>query len=233
MKILTVINDKGGVGKTFLAVQLAFYSALKFGLRTAVIDLDGQGNTSYIIRKSGKAAVSSKESTALLSLASSAWEQDPAITGTGGGNKLVLFPAPANPKTMTDLIEQSRTTVIELMLSLEKQLTKLEPYFDLVIIDNNPNPDVRSRAALCACTNYIIPFQATQESINGIDTLMDRAKGLEGVNENLKSGFVGLIPSNVLGGSQLQVSNVRKALAETGPLMMTVPEYVEEQGRPV
>ena len=44
MKILTVANEKGGVGKTFLATQYAFYCALQMGLRVAVIDLDQQAN---------------------------------------------------------------------------------------------------------------------------------------------------------------------------------------------
>ena len=40
MKILTIANEKGGVGKTFLATQYAFYCALQMGLRVLVIDLD-------------------------------------------------------------------------------------------------------------------------------------------------------------------------------------------------
>ena len=46
MKILTVANEKGGVGKTFFSTQFAFYCALKFGLRVALIDLDQQANAS-------------------------------------------------------------------------------------------------------------------------------------------------------------------------------------------
>jgi len=46
MITLTVINNKGGVGKSFLSTQFAFYCALKRGLRTLFIDLDPQAHSS-------------------------------------------------------------------------------------------------------------------------------------------------------------------------------------------
>ena len=45
MKILTIANEKGGVGKTLIAVQFAYYCAQKFGLRVGLIDFDQQSNS--------------------------------------------------------------------------------------------------------------------------------------------------------------------------------------------
>lgn len=51
MKTLAIVNQKGGVGKSFVATQLSFYLASR-GQRVLVVDLDHQGNTSVPLLKS-------------------------------------------------------------------------------------------------------------------------------------------------------------------------------------
>ena len=51
VKTLVIANQKGGVGKSALVTQLALYAG-KQGLRTLVIDLDHQANTSNALKKS-------------------------------------------------------------------------------------------------------------------------------------------------------------------------------------
>ena len=54
MKRLAIMNEKGGVGKSMVACQFAFYAALKRGLRVLVLDFDQQGNTTNTLTHSGK-----------------------------------------------------------------------------------------------------------------------------------------------------------------------------------
>ena len=56
MKTITIGNQKGGVGKSTLAVHLAFYLANK-GFKVLFFDLDGQGNSSATLEKQKKSAV--------------------------------------------------------------------------------------------------------------------------------------------------------------------------------
>lgn len=66
MKILTVANERGGVGKTLLSVQFAFYCAFKFGLKVAVIDLDQQANATNSIRSNQNCVVSDTDSSCFM-----------------------------------------------------------------------------------------------------------------------------------------------------------------------
>lgn len=53
MKILAVINEKGGVGKTFVTTQFAYFCRYKLGNRVLVVDLDHQNNSGDILSQSG------------------------------------------------------------------------------------------------------------------------------------------------------------------------------------
>ena len=53
MKTLAIINEKGGVGKSFIATQFALFCRFKLGNRVLVVDLDQQRNTSDILINSG------------------------------------------------------------------------------------------------------------------------------------------------------------------------------------
>ena len=94
MKILTVANEKGGVGKTLLSVQFAFYCAFKFGLKVAVIDLDQQANASNSIRSNQNCVVSDTASSCfMLEPADLLAENLQKIEEAVKQSNLVCFPA--------------------------------------------------------------------------------------------------------------------------------------------
>ena len=66
MKTLVLANQKGGVGKSAVAVQFAYYLADVLKKRVLVIDFDHQRNTSKAIRTGGLATVSAITSSRLL-----------------------------------------------------------------------------------------------------------------------------------------------------------------------
>ena len=65
MKILTIHNRKGGVGKTALAVQFAYDLASR-GYRTVLLEFDGQRNASSALARGKQAAVAPFSSLAVF-----------------------------------------------------------------------------------------------------------------------------------------------------------------------
>ena len=57
MKVLSILNEKGGVGKSFIATQFAYFCRYKLGNRVLVIDLDQKGNSGDILSASGSASL--------------------------------------------------------------------------------------------------------------------------------------------------------------------------------
>ena len=65
MRIVTVTNQKGGVGKTTLVCHLAL-AGVERGLRTLVVDLDTQGNASTMLARDAAVARQPGGSAALF-----------------------------------------------------------------------------------------------------------------------------------------------------------------------
>lgn len=212
MKILTVANEKGGVGKTFFSTQFAFYCALKFGLRVALIDLDQQANASRCLAIKDYAVKADVKSADLL-------------LGTADikhyTDKLVYFEA---DDRLSMLEKQGDTMHGVFVENLLKALKQLESSFDLVIIDTNPNPDIRSNAGLLVCTHLVSPIQLTKEPIDGISRLFDRLSGISTLNSNLPEGIIGMLPNQVEAGA-FQVQNGQMLIEAYGKLLIPVTEY--------
>ena len=211
MKILTVANEKGGVGKTFIATQFAMYCALKFNLRTALIDLDQQGNSSKCLA-TGQNAVMAKYKAADLLLQSL---DIPKIN-----ENFICFEADKRLSFLEKQGDQAHGVFVDNFLF---SLKSLEKSFDLVIIDTNPNPDIRSSAGLLVCTHLISPIQLTKEPIDGIAALFERIESISSLNSNLPKGFLGMLPNLVESGN-FQVQNGKQLIEQFGKLLLEINE---------
>ncbi len=179
-RIIAVVNQKGGVGKTTTAVNLSSALAL-MGRKVLVVDIDPQGNaTSGLgVDKNGMEATLYDVFIGVFSLSS-------VIVGT---EQASLWVAPANNDLVGAEVELCNMPGRELVL--RNQLQPLLSQFDYVFIDCPPSLGQLTINALVAANTLLVPLQCEYYALEGISALMQTVKlarerlnpmlGLEGV----------------------------------------------------
>jgi chromosome partitioning protein len=164
-----VFNQKGGVGKSTITVNLAAVGAAR-GRRTLVIDLDSQGNsTRYLL---GDAADEERAGAADLfeqSLRFSVRSQDPrAFVANTPFARLDLVAADARLDEIHAKLE-SRYKIYKLRDALDA----LANDYDDVWIDTPPAMNFYTRSALIAARSCLIPFDCDDFSRRALYGLIE------------------------------------------------------------
>lgn len=173
MEIITVANNKGGVGKTMQCYQLACHLANK-GNRVLVIDLDSQANLSSTLGVQIQRTLIPEWLIGDVSI------EDILVPAEGNGDYLkniTLIPSSRQLANLSKLLILSETEVRKEAgrkeRLLRKRLTEAEGLFDYVIIDTPPMLGDELIMALVASNRILIPTQAQDYSIDGLEELMD------------------------------------------------------------
>ena len=175
-KIISISNQKGGVGKTTTSVSLSAALGI-LEKKTLLIDADPQGNASSAI---GVNSEDFKLSTYDLILKKCSPKD--AIIKTSSPN-LDLIPA------NIDLV----AIEIELVDAVKREyifkdiLKSIEDDYDYIIIDCPPSLGLITLNALTASNSVIIPIQCEYFALEGLGKLLNTIKGVQQVhNKNLE-----------------------------------------------
>ena len=160
-KIIAVINQKGGVGKSTTAEALTAGLLLK-GYTCLAIDLDAQGNLSYTA-----GAKTEGVPTVLEVLTGEATARE-AIQHLQGGDVI------AANKSLAGADAFINSTGKE--YKLKEALEELQGEYQYIIIDTPPALGILTVNALTACHSIIIPAQADIYSLQGIEKLAETIK---------------------------------------------------------
>lgn len=177
--VIAIAAEKGGVGKTALAVNLANHWATQ-GHAVLLLDLDTQGNaTRYLGQElSGEAlervTSSLQEPTSL--------EPDASACGFDlvRGGRYILG--------AVSHIQQRRLPSVV----LRKLLKPLRARYDMILIDTPPTLGVLSINAIVAATHLLVPVQLEGAALDGLDAVLETAEELLDVNPDLQ--LLGSVP---------------------------------------
>ena len=197
---LAYANQKGGVGKSTMTLQTAFYASSK-NLKVLVVDMDGQGNTSA--KLAGRQTIEEllPSITRSYQLFNADLEKVTPITCSQG---IDLIPAKINDH---DLYGQESVSMSK-VLAPTKNLETIAGNYDLVIIDCPPSLGRLLTAGLIMADKVIMPLQVSGFAIDGVG-------GLFQVIETLKrSGKRNLEVAGILINSYNARSKQHKKAAE-------------------
>ncbi|WP_020209493.1 ParA family protein [Gilvimarinus chinensis] len=167
MKVWTVANQKGGVGKTTTSVALAGL-ALEQGLRVLMLDLDPHGSlTSYFGQDPDRLEKGA------INLFMAREKISPSLVKT---NLLpTRYPGMTLLPASTALATLERKTVGQggLGLVVKQSLAAVEDEYDLVLIDTAPLLGVLMINALACCDELIIPVQTEFLALKGLERMVN------------------------------------------------------------
>ena len=173
MKVLAVANNKGGVGKTMQCYQLACHLAHE-GHRVLAIDLDSQANLSTTL------GVQIQRTLIPEWLIGDVALDEVLVPTEGDGDfykNIMLIPSSRHLANLSKLLILSEAEIRknagrkERLLKL--RLSQATERFDFVIVDTPPMLGDELVMALVAANKVLVPTQAQDFSIDGLEELMD------------------------------------------------------------
>ena len=160
-KILGVVNQKGGVGKTTTAINLAACLALE-GLRTLLVDCDPQANAT-----SGMGFQRDDNRRSVYDVLMGDCPAEQVILPTEI-ELLWLLPGSKNLTGANIELAGARDRALRLRRALEP----IQDNFDLIILDCPPALDLLTLNVLSAAETLIVPMQAEYFALEGISELI-------------------------------------------------------------
>ena len=210
-KIISVINQKGGVGKTTTVINLAAGLSMK-GKKVLVIDLDPQGNATTGLGLSNV----NQNSNSIYQVLSGAKKIDEAISKTKFSNLDIITSNVDLSGLEVETADDGRRAYI-LKEKLAAYLKDSGGLYDYVLIDCPPSLSLLTVMALVASHSLLVPLQTEFFALEGITQLMktiDRIK-------------IGLNPELMIRGILLTMYDKRNKLS--GEVETEARNYFKEK----
>ncbi|MFA6182470.1 MAG: ParA family protein [Acidithiobacillus ferrooxidans] len=212
MMIITISNQKGGVGKTTIAVQIAARAGER-GLKTLVVDLDGQGSASYAVTGDVKAHRAAEQTVMDL------WDANKPIPAVETRYENVWL-----CRASDKLDEVDRDTLMAAITALTRLKTVA---YDVVLIDTPPAVGPRQVAPQIVADVLVSPLEPDMLSTHGLSSLTRMLAAVVKMNSDIRRHVLINRSRKVAPEQQKIVEELRGALKDTLLLQeLTEREFV-------
>ncbi len=167
MKVIAIMNEKGGVGKTATATSLSYLLARR-GKRVCLIDFDGQGHSSIIFGMKNKNQLKITVSTLLRKIMEE--EALPKLEDYMIKTECGVDLTPSNSQLFA--LERNLCNVDFREMILSKYVDTIKDRYDYILIDCMPQMGTPMINAMMCADSLIIPTQAELLSAEGLSELL-------------------------------------------------------------
>ena len=174
-KVIAVVNQKGGVGKTTTAVNLASCLGYK-GKKTLLIDADAQGNST-----SGMGFEQENISLSIYDCMAEPEKTNKAIIETKYKNLSIIASSPDLAGAEVEMAYED-----EREFFLKKVVDKIKDNYDFILIDSPPALGILMLNILTASDSVLIPVQCEYYALEGLSQLI---KSIRMVKQRLNSNI--------------------------------------------
>jgi len=227
---IAVVNQKGGVGKTTTAVNVAVALARR-GQRVLLIDMDPQGNAGHFSGLIRQMAEAGQYTSADLVMETRAFEpvRDVLVSG--------LDVVPSRLRLAREELPLLRDTVSG-MRRLATAVRAVETAYDYVLADCAPTLGMLALNAMVACPEILIPVRLATASLPGLKDLHETVLALQHSEPQVRVlGLVGTYFRQRLLGPSETLSTIREHFgAQVFDTVIHHAQGVEDacgRGRPV
>lgn len=181
--VITVTNQKGGVGKTTSAVNISYYLA-KSGQKVLLVDLDPQGNAT-----SGLGISKSELKVTMSEVMLQQSKMADIVQQTEHKN---LWVAPTTPHLAN--AEAELTGMQRKFTRLRQAIETVSDEYDVIVIDSPPSLSLLTVNGLIAAKYVLLPVQAEFYAMEGLGQLLETMKLVrKGMNKDLE--LLGVLPT--------------------------------------